>query len=346
MMTAFSHANQADETLSMRVPFRSAWELKTLFAQLGLDFRIVQITAGELFGSFELGGHPDTPVFSIRTNQGLLFEGDRRPNATPIALENTNSLDLHRVRGEVVGQHCIHGFNRFVTESFFQISPGAYSSFALLNSDRLVKLLVEAGDDQLFETMESANSVAVNHELFQRMQSLIQCNPSTDAALHQDLLLTAVLECLHPEQTTVLHDGELTQGAGLMKELLTWGHSNPTKVIKLEDLTRYIFASRSAIVQNCRVMYGMGPMALLKQIRLGQVQHALSQPLVQRQIGCTNVQSIASYYGFTSRNHFARDYRQQFGEAPSQTLQANAVPGMVSQPVSVAQMPQIAIARR
>lgn len=87
-------------------------------------------------------------------------------------------------------------------------------------------------------------------------------------------------------------------------------------------------------------------MTLLKQIRLGQAQHALSQSQVQRQIGCINVRTIASYYGFTSRNHFARDYRHQFGESPIQTLQRSADPGIGAQPVSVAHKPQMAIARR
>ena len=87
----------------------------------------------------------------------------------------------------------------------------------------------------------------------------------------------------------------------------------------------------------------MGPMAL-KQIRLGQ-QQALCTGIF-RQDGCATVQSIAAYYGFASRNHFARDYRQLFGESPSATLQLSDAPGIRSQPVSVAHSPQIAIARR
>ena len=64
-----------------------------------------------------------------------------------------------------------------------------------------------------------------------------------------------------------LSGGELSHRAGLMKELIAWGQSNPTKVISLEDLTTTIFASRSAIVHSCRSTFGLGPMALLKQIR-------------------------------------------------------------------------------
>ena len=87
-------------------------------------------------------------------------------------------------------------------------------------------------------------------------------------------------------------------------------------------------------------------MALLKQIRLSQVQYALSTPEVQHAIGGNTVQEISSHYGFQSRNHFARDYRNQFGESPSATLQRASAPGMSVQSVSVAQSPQMAMALR
>ena len=46
---------------------------------------------------------------------------------------------------------------------------------------------------------------------------------------------------------------------------------------------------------------------MLKQIRLSQVQHALSSQEVQHSIGGNTVHEIAFHYGFQSRNHFARD---------------------------------------
>ena len=87
-------------------------------------------------------------------------------------------------------------------------------------------------------------------------------------------------------------------------------------------------------------------MALLKQIRLGQVQSLLMNPQKREAMGFSTVKAVATHFGFSSRNHFARDYRQLFGEAPSATLQRCTTPGIRSQPVSVAQRPQMAMARR
>ena len=81
-------------------------------------------------------------------------------------------------------------------------------------------------------------------------------------------------------------------------------------------------------------------------IQTNQEQYALSSPEVQQAIGGSTVHEIACHYGFQSRNHFARDYRNQFGESPSATLQRASAPGMSIQSVSVAQSPQMAMALR
>ena len=87
-------------------------------------------------------------------------------------------------------------------------------------------------------------------------------------------------------------------------------------------------------------------MTLMKNIRLGQVQLALSHPEIRERIGDQTVRGISAHYGFQSRNHFARDYRLFFGESPSATLQRSEAPGISAQSVSVAHKPQIAIALR
>ena len=71
-----------------------------------------------------------------------------------------------------------------------------------------------------------------------------------------------------------------------------------------------------------------------------------ASPWLQGSLGQFRIISAVVHFGFSSRNHFARDYRQLFGEAPSETLQRSATPGIRSHPVSVAHRPQMAMARR
>ena len=161
-----------------------------------------------------------------------------------------------------------------------------------------------------------------------------------------DLVEVAALEALSPHQLQGTANGELGMGAGLVKDPVDWGFKNTGQAITINDLSVTIFSSRSSIVHHCRQTFCTGPIALLKQIRLIQLHHALSSPEVQQVIGGSNVHEIACHYGFQSRNHFARDYRNQLGESPSATLQRASAPGMSVQSVSVAQSPQMAMALR
>ena len=87
-------------------------------------------------------------------------------------------------------------------------------------------------------------------------------------------------------------------------------------------------------------------MTLMRNIRLGQVQLALSHPEIRERIGHQTVRSISSHYGFQSRNHFERNYRLFLGKSSSATLQRSEAPGISAQLVSVAHKPQIAMALR
>ena len=155
------------------------------------------------------------PVFSIRTNQGLLFEGTRDSASTPIALEHTTSFETHRVRGEAIGKHCVHGFSRHVSESFFQLSPGDHNSVALLNSQRLWDLIEGTCEDQMFETIETADYIRLHAPLFQLMQGLLQ-NNTTTPDLHEELMQAPVLECLQPEDSTIFQGAKLSEGSDLI----------------------------------------------------------------------------------------------------------------------------------
>ena len=98
--------------------FRTTWEFESCFAALGYDVKAIQITPGELRGSFELYGSRDLPVLSIRTNQALVVEGDRNPLQTIIGLEQTDNIQLHRVRGEHLAPTTIHGFSARIKDAY------------------------------------------------------------------------------------------------------------------------------------------------------------------------------------------------------------------------------------
>jgi AraC family ethanolamine operon transcriptional activator len=102
----------------------------------------------------------------------------------------------------------------------------------------------------------------------------------------------------------------------MVKRVQRWMADHPTEPITLDDLCRQIYASRRSVIQGFREHLGMGPMAYLKLQRL----HAVRRQLLEAAPDQVSVTGVAGNFGFSNAGHFARDYRQLFGELPSITL--------------------------
>jgi AraC family ethanolamine operon transcriptional activator len=92
--------------------------------------------------------------------------------------------------------------------------------------------------------------------------------------------------------------------------------ANLDRPITLAELSIAVHASRRSLIYGFQDIFGMGPMAYLKQQRLNGVRQALLLADPEHE----TVANIAHAWGFYSLGHFAHDYRGLFGEAPSATL--------------------------
>ena len=258
-------------------------------------------------------------MLQLSTNQIITVLGARPSHITCIALERTNQLSDHRIRGETIRPFSVHGFTPTITESFFQISAGAEMTIVMMGLKRFLKLIGLDPASRLRDTIDRSNTLTVLPEQFQRLMTLLDPNQEPP---HPYLLDAQLLECFSRDAHFQSQGVTLSTRAALMRDLLAWGHDNPDTPISLDQLTSTLFASRSSIVQACRETFGIGPTTLLKQIRLHEVHQVLSDPSRRRHLnGYPSVGAIAGLHGFKSPNHFARDYRLMFGELPRKTLQ-------------------------
>jgi AraC-like DNA-binding protein len=93
-------------------------------------------------------------------------------------------------------------------------------------------------------------------------------------------------------------------------------HANIDEAITLADVSRYVNASRRTLTQAFQETLALAPMTYLKLLRLNRVHQTLQRQTVQP----TKIVDVANDHGFWHMGQFARDYRQLFGELPSQTL--------------------------
>lgn len=91
---------------------------------------------------------------------------------------------------------------------------------------------------------------------------------------------------------------------------------NQIETITVVDLCQRFAISRRTLQYAFQDVMGMSPNAYLRTIRLNGVRRCLRDP----NSGVTSVQAAAADWGFWHLSQFARDYRELFGELPSERL--------------------------
>ena len=86
--------------------------------------------------------------------------------------------------------------------------------------------------------------------------------------------------------------------------------------IYTEELCDALAASASSLAEAFRTVFGVSPHRFLKLRRMTMVRAALQSPEGPTPL----VKSVVLSHGFWHLGQFAHDYRETFGEAPSETL--------------------------
>jgi AraC-like DNA-binding protein len=105
-------------------------------------------------------------------------------------------------------------------------------------------------------------------------------------------------------------------GAAIVRRVEDWVDGQSPETIQIADLCRALRVSRRTLQRAFTETLGMGPARYLALKRLVAARAALRQG----DPATTTVTDTAIRYGFWELGRFARDYRQTFGESPSETL--------------------------
>lgn len=83
-----------------------------------------------------------------------------------------------------------------------------------------------------------------------------------------------------------------------------------------DDLQELAGVSKSKLYEEFQHYYGTSPMAYLKKYRLQQIYKVLSSSGLNRKV---SISQLAFRWGFNHLSRFSQEYRQEFGEKPSET---------------------------
>jgi transcriptional regulator GlxA family with amidase domain len=104
--------------------------------------------------------------------------------------------------------------------------------------------------------------------------------------------------------------------ATIVRKVEDWVDAGPPETVQIADLCGALHLSRRTLHRAFAQTLGMGPARYLTLKRLSAVRTELrkSDP------AAIKVTDAATKYGFWELGRFAREYRQMFGERPSETL--------------------------
>ena len=301
--------------------FQSAGELKSLLSTLGFSVDIIQVTPGILRGEIRASRHPEALAIEIQSNQGLLVTGDVNPNVINIALERGPHLHLNIVQGHALPENAMSGFNCQKKEIYYSVSPGSKLCAGFLKKRTVIDIADHLYGDFALDILASTNIrriepwrfTLLSNSILNRLNTIDGCNQSPSITSDLATSLVDALCChqgVDPDAEKPLPNNDLVRN--FVKHSLEKGTKEP---MSIDQLTDSLFTSKSVLSSAIKKSTGLTPLTFLRNVGLEQVRNELIKGDPK-----TSVIEVAHRYGFPSRGHFSRYYREQFGELPRETL--------------------------
>jgi AraC-like DNA-binding protein len=138
----------------------------------------------------------------------------------------------------------------------------------------------------------------------------------------QHLLIQGLL-LMQPHTFSDVLTGRVSPaGAATAKRAIDLMHAHPHKLWTTAELARATGVSARALQRAFDTAGHPAPMAYLRRLRL----HHVHAELAAHSPDSVTVTTVATRWGFLHLGRFASQYRQLFGETPSQTLRSGAAP--------------------
>lgn len=300
----------------------------------GWEQRYEQLSAGPFEGHTREAQFADLQVFRERSNCALQESCRVRKDSfvigVPVAMDgagwcngwevDTDTLLLHKPGDEVLLR-----------------TPARLDLIAVsLPWSDLVRHMHAVGGDVLPPAMAGTGEALRNQELAREIRGFLLSVMESIAASPNLLNYAAVRDGLKegvlntvisvignvPPENTAPRTSKGRQA--LIVKAIDYMRSRIGEPIPITDLCAALCVSQRTLQYCFEEVLQTNPVAYLKALRLNGVRKELKQG----RAGEVVIQDIAARWGFWHLSRFAQEYRQMFGELPSETLRTAHLPAI------------------
>jgi AraC family ethanolamine operon transcriptional activator len=292
-----------------------------------LKLTCTQLTSGQFVGRVNFADLGSLKFTDVTYNQAVRIKGLKSPHllgfTIPLQGDQTQVLS----HGCSIKKHDLFGFDPTREND---ITTGKNAHLVLANVDLTVfqSLAEQMGYHDLGQKFLRQNSLHFHPASFRHLrayyQQLSQMLIAQPSLLMESQAQSHIVENFLPLLIDTIGAG-IRQKKPIIKTLRRYpivkkaeeiAQSYIDKPLTLKQLCDALETSSSALAYGFQDIFGLSPMAYIKIQRLNGVRRAFKKA----DSDTTMVMQLAHEWGFWSPGHFARDYKEMFGELPSETL--------------------------
>ena len=290
---------------------------------------ILPLESGPLSGRIQILRFPNITINLIKANKKIAICADRSSNIKTFTVDlSPPSLSSPIIaQGVNITRPSIFGFNSSLKDLDLHLDRCSELCSIIVSSSYLSQELQKYNSHDLLDIFDRYNvfsSNSVHFRLVPLLKSLfsVPCNQHLLKLeeLENDIV-SLIVECFMDDIDIHFNfaiDRKERHQAAL--SLLSTASLNNGQPLKIQDLSELLHQSRTSIFNGCKEKFGMSPVEVVRSVRLHQVRHALINTEFRKKHNLNGVVEIADYFGFASRSHFSRYYKEHFSETPRESL--------------------------
>lgn len=281
-----------------------------------------QTSRGEFRGSIIELPFEDLQVFKESTSQALQQKCIVWPESVwlGIPLDKQEPCRINGLSVRTNNIMCRPG------DCEFQLTtPESYDLFGMVvQQETLLRMAKIHGVTLNWSELTEHGRLALPEQTLKDVRFLLERllgNPSghvTTNRMSHDLVMMALLEVLQAETPEPAQTQSYHHRKAVVDRARSFILENPDTPMTVTDLCEVANVSRRTLQYAFESIIGISPIQYLRTSRLNGVRRALISASQS-----ASISDIAAQWGFWHMSQFAKDYRQLFGERPSETLELN-----------------------